>query len=374
MNNTPQRRMVRVQRIPERFQVSPFLVFFLVHSVQVGIGVLGYQRSIAKAAGYDGWISVILAGVLVHILVWMMYKIMERGNGDLISVHRYIFGNFIGSLFSLVFILYFTMLAITIIRTYIQIIQVWMFPDIKIWMLAIFIVWLVYYIVSGGFRIVTGVCFLEVVLPLYLIFTFFYALEFIHPKNLLPIFDHSIKEISISTKEMTLSVLGFEALLMFYPFIKNPEKSKKWAHYGVLVSTLMYLFLALLTFMYFSEEQLQENVWPTLQIWKIVEMPIVERFEYIGIANWCFIILPNACLTIWAASRGAKLVFHMKQRNTLIILLLICFIAVVMIDDHQGVKQLSNWTSKLGLYLVFVYIPILFFVTLILQKVRGKKK
>jgi spore germination protein AB len=366
--------MVRVQRIPERFQVSPFLVFFLVHSIQVGVGVLVYQRSIAKSAGYDAWISVILAGAMVHVIVWMMYKILEKGNGDIISVHRNIFGKFIGDLFSILFILYFTMLAIIIVRTYIQIVQVWMFPDFKTWFFGLCILWLIYYIVSGGFRTVTGVCFLEVVLPFFLVFTFVFALEFVHPKNLLPIFDHSIKEIMISTKEMSLSVLGFEAILMFYPFIKNPEKSKKWAHYGVLISTLMYLFLALLTFMFYSEDQLQENIWPTLNIWKIVQMPFVERFEYIGIATWCLIILPNACLTIWAASRGAKLVFHMKQRNILIILLFICYISVIMIEDHQRMVQLTNWTSKIGFYLIFVYIPLLYFVTLIHHKVRGKKK
>ncbi|WMX58567.1 GerAB/ArcD/ProY family transporter (plasmid) [Peribacillus sp. R9-11] len=33
---------------------------------------------------------------------------------------------------------------------------------------------------------------------------------------------------------MVFQFLGFETLLMFYPFIKNPEKSKKWARFGVL--------------------------------------------------------------------------------------------------------------------------------------------
>ncbi|WP_448897023.1 hypothetical protein [Cytobacillus pseudoceanisediminis] len=39
------------QPIPDRLKISPFLVFYLIMSMQIGIGVLSYQRVIAKDAG-----------------------------------------------------------------------------------------------------------------------------------------------------------------------------------------------------------------------------------------------------------------------------------------------------------------------------------
>ena len=39
--------------VSERFKVSPFFVFYTISSVQVGIGILQFQRNIAKEAGYD---------------------------------------------------------------------------------------------------------------------------------------------------------------------------------------------------------------------------------------------------------------------------------------------------------------------------------
>ena len=33
--------------------VSPYFTFLLLHSLQIGVGVLGYQRIIAQFAGYD---------------------------------------------------------------------------------------------------------------------------------------------------------------------------------------------------------------------------------------------------------------------------------------------------------------------------------
>ena len=54
--------------------VSPYFAFLLLHSTSIGVGVLGYQRIIAQYAGYDAWISLIVAGVLTHIVLFCMLK------------------------------------------------------------------------------------------------------------------------------------------------------------------------------------------------------------------------------------------------------------------------------------------------------------
>ena len=50
-----------------------YLRFFLIHGAQFGAGVLGFARIIAKAAGYDGWMGVVITGLCIHLLIWMMY-------------------------------------------------------------------------------------------------------------------------------------------------------------------------------------------------------------------------------------------------------------------------------------------------------------
>lgn len=48
--------------IKDQFLVSPFLVLFLIHGMQYGVGVLSFQRDIAKFVGHDAWISILLSG------------------------------------------------------------------------------------------------------------------------------------------------------------------------------------------------------------------------------------------------------------------------------------------------------------------------
>jgi spore germination protein (amino acid permease) len=358
--------------IKERFLVSPFLVFFLIHSIQIGIGVLGFQRYIAKSAGYDAWIAVLAFGLIVNLLIWMIYSIMKKGKGDITVIHRDLFGKWIGGLFSLFFVVYLLFFSITVLRTFIEVIQVWMFPEIKVWSVSLMFLILTYYVVSGGFRTVTGISFFGVVLPLYLLLTLWFPLEFANFRNLLPIVDHSIKEISISTKDAALSFLGFEALFMYYPFIKQPEKSQKWAHFGALFTTFIYLVLTIVSFGYYSEKQLAGTVWATLSMWKIVEMPFVERFEYIGIATYALVILPNICLAMWSSSRGVKQLFGVKQHTALIVLLVISFLVNCLLTDRDSVDMLNSNVSRIGFYFIVLYIPFLFIVSQIHHKARNK--
>lgn len=360
------------QLVPEKAKISPFLVFFLVHTMQFGIGVLGYQRIIAQTAGYDAWISVVIAGLSVHIILWMIYKIAETANGDIVSAHTFVFGKKMGKLLSLPFVLYFLLICVSVLRTFIEVVQVWMFQDMSTFWYSLAFCSLAIYIIFGGFRTVTGVAFFGVVLPAYLIFTFFFTIPYADLRNLIPIFDHSIRDLVMASYQMSLTYLGYEILLFIYPFIKEPQKSKKWAHLGVLFTTFLYTFLTIVTFAYFSEGQLQKNVWATLTMWKIVEMPFVERFEYIGIANWNIIILPNFCIALWCASRIVKRVTNMKQKYGVLILAMVVLITINFLKTRQQIHTLTDYTGKIAFLINYGYIPLLFFLILIVKKVKKK--
>jgi spore germination protein AB len=340
--------------------------------MQLGIGVLGYQRIIAQTAGYDAWISVVIAGLSVHIILWMIYKIAETANGDIVSAHTFVFGKKMGKLLSLPFVLYFLLICVSVLRTFIEVVQVWMFQDMSTFWYSLAFCSLAIYIIFGGFRTVTGVAFFGVVLPAYLIFTFFFTIPYADLRNLLPIFDHSIRDLVMASYQMSLTYLGYEILLFIYPFIKEPQKSKKWAHLGVLFTTFLYTFLTIVTFAYFSEGQLQKNVWATLTMWKIVEMPFVERFEYIGIANWNIIILPNFCIALWCASRIVKRVTNMKQKYGVLILAMVVLITINFLKTRQQIHTLIDYTGKIAFLINYGYIPLLFFLILIVKKVKKK--
>ncbi|MFQ6339448.1 GerAB/ArcD/ProY family transporter [Bacillus sp. AF62] len=116
------------------------------------------------------------------------------------------------------------------------------------------------------------------------------------------------------------------------------------------------------TTVYFSPEHLSHTVWPTLSMWKIIRFPFIERFEFIGIATWIMILLPNICLSCWAASRGLKDLCGLRQKSLLPCLLSILFLMIVFISGRYATASLNRIISSIGFYIVVVYIPILFVV------------
>ena len=112
--------------------------------------MLGYQRIIAQFAGYDAWISLIIAGIATHIVLFCMLKMLEKDN-DLMNIHTTCFGKWIGKIFSVCFAAYLLLFCLTVLRTYIEVIQVWVFPTIKPWKLTFLFLLVAYYIIRAVF-------------------------------------------------------------------------------------------------------------------------------------------------------------------------------------------------------------------------------
>ncbi|MBE4909893.1 GerAB/ArcD/ProY family transporter [Bacillus luteolus] len=355
--------------IPKNYQVSPYFVFFIIISSQVGVGILSFQRDLAKYAGYDGWISVLLAGGIVQIIMFTMYKLMTTLDGDLLHVNRIIFGKLTGNGISFLFVIYYGTLGFSVLQSYIEIVQVWMFPTLPAWILSLLIMGLVYYIVSGGFRAVVGICFFSTVFPLFSQVTAFSSpSKYYHLDNLLPVMDHSLLEILMGINGTIYTMAGFEVILMIYPFIKKNKPSQKYAHYAIIVTTLLYTWSAIACFLFFSESQLKLQKWPELTITKLIQYPFLERFEYVYICIYMLVILSLLSLLLWCSSRGCKLLFGVKQKYPLLLWIILFVIGSQLLYGSELSVSFKKYVSYLHIVLVYVYIPLLSAIVMIWKR------
>ncbi|WP_342048388.1 GerAB/ArcD/ProY family transporter [Bacillus sp. OTU530] len=356
--------------LKQKNKVSPYFTFYLICSSQVNVGLFGFQRYIAKEVGQDAWVAVILVGLSTHLLVWICYQILNKGKNDIIGIHHDLFGKWIGGLLSFILTAYFLALVIIWTRTYVEVIQVWLvtFIDSR-WILALILA-LVYYYASGGFRIITGISFFSGIIIIIMLFTLYFPLKDVHFYNLIPMFDHSINDQFKAMKEMVYSYLGFEFILIFYPFLDQVGKSRKWAHLGVLFTMFIYLAFTIVSLAYFNIDQLAYTVWPTLTLWQKIELPFIERFEFIGISLWLFLVLPGICLGLWASSRTIKKIFHINQRIILLLMIGIVFISNNLIVDRQQVNLYTKLINNIGSCVMYIYIPLLFLSQIIIYRVR----
>ncbi|WP_408010239.1 GerAB/ArcD/ProY family transporter [Pseudalkalibacillus sp. A8] len=363
------------KQVKESLTVSPFFLFFLIHGTQTGIGMLSFQSKLIIGAEQDAWISLLIVGLSFHLLIVMIYFLLKNSNnGDIISLHQQLFGKWLGNFLSFCIYGYTIIIVSTVIRSYVEILQVWVFQHIHLWELSLLIVLVVTYIVSRGFRVVTGICFWSIFLPSLLLLSLYFPLKFANWNNLLPFFSHSISDYIVSSKQTITHFLGPEYLLIYFPFIKNNHRSQKWAHFAIVYTTIIYMIIMIVSLLYFNVGQLEATLWPTLIFSKIIQLPLIERFEYIYIFTWLLVILSTCCVCLWSGTRILRITVDLKPKTSLWISSIIIFIIAINLRNKSSIEFIESLLSTIGSIFVYCYIPLLFIWLNIYIFLKKKKK
>ena len=224
------------------------------------------------------------------------------------------------------------------------------------------------YAVYGGLRIVIGVCFFSFIQYL-LLATYLFIAPYYHFSNLIPVMDHSVVNMARGISQMTFSFLGVEILLICYPWFKQPQKSERWVHLSNFTITLFYLIVIITSIAFFSKDQLIKELWPTLTLFQFVQLPYIERFEFIGVSSQLLRTLPILCLSLWSASRITKIITNIRSSRTAPIFAVALFIFVCLLPDSKALDQAHQWMSYTGMAIVYVYIPFMFLLVM-MKKVK----
>ncbi|WP_010650193.1 GerAB/ArcD/ProY family transporter [Oceanobacillus massiliensis] len=347
-----------------------FYLFFIISSIQLGVGIMGAPKFIFAEAHQDSWISIILmTGYIIVILLVMLYILRQYENADIIGIQMDLFGKWIGGLLGTVYIVYFAMTLFSVIITYIEVVKVFIFPEISSFILGLILIILVVYTVLGGIRIIVGVCFLFFILTQWLLFLLIepaMQIDFLHFQ---PIFGTSAIEILKGAKATSYTFIGFEIFFMLYPFIQNKEKIKLPLLLGAVWSGLIVLFTTFIAIGFFSSEQLLRREWALLALFKIQTFSFVERFDFVVVAEWMMVIVPNMVLLMWGITYSMKRVYRVPQKLSLYITAIVLLIGSTFIDHHFQIQKIIDYVAQLGFWLVYVY-PLLLLPLVIIKKKR----
>ena len=124
-------------------------------------------------------------------------------------------------------------------------------------------------------------------------------------------------------------------------------------------TTILYLIITLVSFVYFNIRQLEHTIWPTLVISKIIQLPFIERFEYIYIFAWLLIILPPCCVFLWGGTRILRTTINLKPKTSLWITSAIIFMIIINLKNQISIEKINTFISITGIIFLYGYIPVL---------------
>lgn len=367
---------MKIQFVPKlNYQFHAYLLFFIISNTQIGIGIFNYERTIFQAAGHDAWVSVLFAGLVTHVLVWIIIHMLEKyESADLYGIHYDLFGKWVGSLFNLMYMLYYLFVTATIIREYVEVVQAWIFPDLSTWVLVLLITLLAVYAAYGGIRVIIGMCVLGFVVIVLTSVFFYYPLRYAVWTQLLPIMETAPLKVVQGSLRMSFSLAGFELLMLLYPYIRNKKKAHLHAQISILYTNLVYIFIMIVAIIYFSPCQLRRSIWPSVNLLKIVKFSYLERIEFIVVSVWMLLAVTGILLNMWAVTRGFKRMWNMKPKITVWVVSLLAIAIAIYMESHEQIEKSGALLGKAAVVFSYVYPIVLFAIVMIVFAVRKRRQ
>ena len=360
--------------IKKSMQIRAFYLFFVIHGIQTGVGIMGVSRYIFAESFQDSWIAILLTGVLMILASYVMLLILKQyDNADIFGIQVDIFGKWIGKLLGTFYIIFMTATLLSIIATYIEVVQVFLYPTIPSYVIAGLLLIIVIYSSLGGIRAIVGVTFIFFFLSLWILGILYDPISRMDWGHFLPMFQASIPDLLAGVKATSYTILGFDILLVIYPFISNKEKIKFPLFLGLIYTTLTILIFTVIAIGYFSPQDLRDIEWATLTFFKNVSYTFIERIDYIVIAEWMMVIIPNIALYLWAITIGMKRIYKVRQRTTLYITACILLVLASVIKYDIYINKLTDIVARIGFWILFIY-PLVLLPLVLIKKKWLKRK
>jgi len=360
----------------DKMNITNFQLFFLLIHMQVGVGVLSLPYDIFVKAKNNGWLSVIITGLIIQTILLLFHLLMSRFPEDnIFDISKKLFGKFFGNICIFLFYLCYVFIGILILVKFAYLLHAWMMPHTPKWVLLGLISFTAVFIVKENIKILARFATIASVVFIGFFVLIIYAIRHANFSNVLPIASEGVLPIIEGLPPSIFAFQGFELFIVVYPFMQSsPKNILKTVTIANAFVTFFYLFLVLVSIMFFSEAELKLIPEPVLYLIKSFSFRIIERPDLLFTSMWIVLVATTYSGTIYASSLA--LTTFRKTRTLTIYASLtafICFVGALTFTK----KQIITFASYIQNYFIVPFlwgIPVLLLLVSLLFQKKGEVK
>ncbi|KEO85077.1 GerAB/ArcD/ProY family transporter [Tumebacillus flagellatus] len=349
--------------------INSIELLFLLHTVPIGVGILGMVRFIADKTGHDAPLAVLLSGLYPQLSIVFMWLLLRRFKTlGIYDIHARLFGKWLGKLFNLVFAAYCLYASFMTMITFIELVCTWMYPMTQSLILTGILLVPTVYASYAGLRLLGRFAITTFFLTVWIALLVYFPMKESTFSHLFPIGQSGLPNLFHGSLLSALSILGFELLMVMYPYVAHKQDVLPAASIASWGMTFVYLLNAVITIMFFSLPQLLKTIWPMLTMFKHVQLPFIERFETIVIAIWVVRIVNTCSNYLWAGMEGLQKTLFLKKPYLYLVILALYIYFTTQVKGRIEINEHLNFLSKFGLALMIAYPLLLWLLSLLLRK------
>ncbi|SNS79325.1 spore germination protein [Anaerovirgula multivorans] len=352
----------------------------MIHIVilnMVGVGILNLPRGLVEEGRTDGWMILVLGGLIVI---------------GFSTLHGYIIKSFPGrSYFEIVsltltkpvayfaatyFFAYFMGITALVTRVFVEVLKTYTLPHTPKGVIILGILLAAVYLNRKGIEVLGRMAEL-IGVPLGVVIFALFAASWTEIKfdNLLPIFQTPFMDILRGLPFVFFSFLGFEVILVFGMFLSQPKKLAKAGAVAVSIVLMLYILINISVLGSLGEQQVQQLIWPLLSTFETIELPgaFIENVGVIVMSVWIFAIFMTIAPMYLAGNHMITQLLHGKEHSYLGLPLLpiILFIALWPDSVTDTYEYMGTFTDYTG-YGIVIILPLIILASIVIKE-RNKK-
>ncbi|WP_193063832.1 GerAB/ArcD/ProY family transporter [Oceanobacillus oncorhynchi] len=353
-------------------RISSVNLFFLLVQTMIGVGLLSLPHQTHDAAGSDGWISILISGFFIQLIVLLIWLLSRKfPNLTLFDFSKVILGETSGTVLNFIYIIYLLTVICYVFIIYADTLKRWILPETPAWIIfSIVFVLLIYGSVCNIKNMVSLFSFLFIfILFLFFITFLVYDYSYIDVRYLFPIGSSGGWNILKSTSDSMISFIGFETLLIYFAFMKQSKtiSALKGVFFAVLFVTIFLTYIVILSTVMLSPEEIKITPEPVLYILSAIEIRILSRLDLIFLSFWCLIVFTTIISYSFSASMGISKLIRIKHKFAVI--LSGTFVLIVsIIFYYMEITLLEKWLKHLGLIFGIIIPILLLLITIIFKR------
>ncbi|WP_025027597.1 GerAB/ArcD/ProY family transporter [Caldalkalibacillus mannanilyticus] len=368
-----------------QYRILPLEISITVISFTIGVGILSLPRALAQELGTaDGWISIILGGLLFMVLYTLYVRLQRSFPGQ--TLLQYLGQGPIGKWgvrgLAILFILYFITIMSILVRVMSVVINMYLLDQTPAEVIVASMLLLSTYAVHKGLQ---GVIHLNLLFMPIILFVVFSILTINLPgfklEPLRPVLAEGIVPVLRGIKLTFFAFLGVEILFFLMAYMKKSDLRALPFNLTVGLITVIYVLVTVFSYSIFSLNATYFITFPMLELAKEMDVPggFIERLEALMMTVWIMTIFNTICIShylIYSIIKNELLsktyATSTKTKELLpSVILFFAFIVAFIPNSLTETFTFGDWSGWLGGINVFA--GLLFgYLTLWLRKKRTK--
>ena len=352
----------------------------LIITTAIGVGVLSLPSTAANILDNDGWLPILLGGLLVMPLIYIMNKLTKMYPGRIYyDFGKDIIGPVLFNVINFFYLCFYLIYAAFVVRVFAEVIKAYLLQSTPTEIIIMTMLFATSYIARSNIESLGRMA--VVVLPIIIITTGLFtilAITAIDFTNILPLFRFNFSDINKLLKGNGLvffTYAGFEIVLIAMAYVKDEKKSVKYSIRGIFYVIIIYLVLFFITLAGFGIHERKRELWPSLSIMREIELPgfFIENIDGLILSAWVLIVFVTLGPVLYSGSVILSSMLNTKRHNLFVlpIIPIIHILSLVPQNLNEVYTYMEVVLKYLGIFTLAIC-PIFLYIIALLK--RGGKK